>query len=93
MKKFLILIVVLVGFSLNSTAQVPKNHFKEGFKTGWCEGYKYERGRYSVCPVAPVPPVPKSTRENDYKSGYNEGFSRGAAKGREDKNKYDKKIR
>ena len=55
--------------------------FCSGWEDGYCEGYRTEKGRQTVCPVSPVCPVAEADGDT-----YSRGFSRGYEKGREDAN-------
>jgi len=82
MKKLvLILLVSLVsicffGFVSKKEKNIVQTEFCQGFKDGFCEGYKDVKGSYSVCPVTPVCPVPE-VGKNSYNGGYNTGFKVG----------------
>jgi hypothetical protein len=68
MKTLSILLIVLSYFIVSD--------YSQGFEDGHCEGFKSIRGQFTVCPVAPVAPVPK-VGEDTYRGGYNAGFLRG----------------
>ena len=34
------------------------SEYREGFKDGYCEGWKDVKGQYAYCPYAPYPPYP-----------------------------------
>ena len=90
MKKILSLIVLAGVFMLSSfiVSPVTKNvdnktvvvetKYEEGWKEGFCERWREEKGKTAYCPPAPYaqyPTYPKST--TSYKDGYNDGFLRG----------------
>lgn len=50
--------------------------FEEGWKEGYCEGWKYVCGPGCNCPNPPNPPNPLAGRDT-YKDGYNSGFNAG----------------
>ena len=54
------------------------SEFSEGFKDGYCEGWKDVKGQYAICPIAPIAPLPKIGQSRDsYRDGYNTGFKAG----------------
>lgn len=53
-----------------------KTDYCEGWEEGYCEGWKDTRGKYSICPIAPICPVPEIGKDR-YKDGYNRGFKKG----------------
>lgn len=83
MKNLLIIAILLFG-ALNINGVSPKENtiinyyseFSEGWKDGYCEGWKDVRGVYAVCPIAPIAPIPQAGR-NTYRDGYNRGFKQG----------------
>ena len=62
--------------SSTSKAVFLKTDYCEGWEDGYCEGWKDVKGKYSICPIAPICPVPK-IGERGFKDGYNRGFKRG----------------
>ena len=92
MKKTLLSIVtilcVLVAFGINSPKEKTINtenttemiiagpEFNEGWKDGYCEGWKDVKGQHAYCPYAPYPPYPPYGKDN-YRGGYNMGFKAG----------------
>ena len=59
--------------------------FDNGFKDGFCAGYKDEEacGNLSICPIAPIAPIPSvSQSSSSYNDGYNSGFKVGLKKGK-----------
>ena len=50
--------------------------FGEGWKDGYCEGWKDVKGQLVNCPNSPNPPNPPNGK-NSYKGGYNMGFKAG----------------
>lgn len=52
------------------------SEYCEGWEDGYCEGWKDVKGQFTVCPVAPVCPVPEVGKDG-YKGGYNRGFKAG----------------
>tara|TARA_B100000768_G_scaffold181765_1_gene206292 strand:+ start:1395 stop:1709 length:315 start_codon:yes stop_codon:yes gene_type:complete len=91
----LLTFIISLGFLLNSstTKTEPVNsftnisdvtNFDDGFKDGWCDGYKDPEacGSLSICPIAPISPIPKIGQSYDsYKDGYTTGFKAGLRKG------------
>jgi hypothetical protein len=51
--------------------------YKNGWKDGFCEGWKDVKGPYAYCPYPPYPPYPKYECNKGYKCGYNRGFKFG----------------
>jgi hypothetical protein len=70
MKWFIIICIILALSNSPST-------YCDGFTAGYTQGYCYENNG-CVTPVTPVCPVPKAG-QNEYKDGYNVGFSQGRA--------------
>lgn len=68
------------GYYSNSTRS---NSFRQGWKDGYVEGWRYVLGQYSIRPIVPIPPIPPIGK-NSYKGGYNIGFLRGIS----DANRY-----
>lgn len=88
MKKITLLFIIL--FSLNSFSNdslkvenksdyLTKTAFCEGWEEGYCEGWKDVKGQFSICPIAPICPIPP-VGKNTYKGGYNMGFKAGMKK-------------
>ena len=90
MKKILSLIVVAAVFMLSSfiVSPITKNvddkvvlvetKYEEGWKDGFCEGWREEKGKSAYCPPAPYAPYPSYPKSSSsYKDGYNDGFLRG----------------
>jgi len=88
MKKLILLVAVMAGitFLMSFNENIKENEkveinsidddYCDGWEEGYCEGWKDVKGQYSVCPVAPVCPVPEVGKD-DYKGGYNRGFKKG----------------
>ena len=54
------------------------SEFDEGFEEGHCEGWKDVKGEMTICPISPIPPLPKINQSSDsWRDGYNTGFKRG----------------
>ena len=86
MKHFTLSIAVVLLLSLNSftppttnpISEIIQTNFNEGFADGYCEGWKDVKGELSLCPLTPLPPLPKiGQSSNSYRDGYNTGFKRG----------------
>lgn len=72
MKKLILLLVVIM---LSAFGQ---SDYCQGWRNGYCAGWKYVKGQLSVCPVTPVCPG-SSVGCNTYSCGYGDGFNRGAS--------------
>lgn len=57
---------------------MKQTNYREGFKDGYCEGWKFIRGEHAPCP--PSPPCPPPRGVDTYKMGYNTGFKAGIKK-------------
>jgi hypothetical protein len=53
----------------------------DGWEEGYCEGWKDIKGQYSICPIAPICPIPEIGKDG-YRGGYNRGFKVGMRKAR-----------
>jgi hypothetical protein len=53
----------------------------DGWEEGYCEGWKDVKGQYSICPIAPICPIPEIGKDG-YRGGYNRGFKAGMRKAR-----------
>ncbi len=78
---------LLVAFAFTATAFVAEtkvntpvdnnlSDFCDGWKDGYCEGYRDVKGQFAICPIAPLCPLPY-VNQNRYKDGYNRGFKKG----------------
>ena len=61
---------------------IIQSAFCEGWDEGYCEGWKEIKGALSICPIAPICPIP-DIGKNSYKWGYNTGFRAGMRAARE----------
>ena len=52
------------------------SEYREGFKDGYCEGWRDVKGQYAYCPYAPYPTLVGWGR-NNYRGGYTAGFKKG----------------
>jgi len=53
--------------------------FDRGFEKGFCEGWRYVRGEFSLPPLVGIPPLPR-LGEDGFFDGYNRGFIEGVTK-------------
>ena len=82
---FLISLFAVCAFNTivtnNSTIEKKvrlESKYEEGWKDGFCEGWKEEKGKNAYCPYAPYAPYPKYPKvSTSYRDGYNDGFLRG----------------
>ena len=96
MKKITVFVLIIsLGFLLNSSTSKTQpvfeketySKFNEGFKDGWCDGYKDSEGcgSLAICPISPIPPIPEIGQSSDsYKDGYGTGFKAGLRRGMKD---------
>lgn len=84
MKKLLFISILLLGsITLTSITDeitpttITSSDYQDGWKDGYCEGWKDVKGPYAVCPVTPVCPVPQVSCYEGFKCGYNRGFKKG----------------
>ena len=78
------ILLVFVAFGVNSPKEekiiteniMTVSDFSEGWKDGYCEGWKDVKGQFAICPIAPIAPIPPIGK-NSYKGGYNMGFKAG----------------
>ena len=94
MKKAMILATLISGFVVltafnNINPSEPKkieviiaSDYCDGWEDGYCEGWKDVKGQYSICPIAPICPIPEIGKDG-YKGGYNRGFKAGMKKARD----------
>lgn len=65
-------------FIINSIVAVAQSDFDKGFKTGYKEGYCYNKGVACIAPMPPITPIPSINEKlNSYTDGYNRGFKTG----------------
>jgi len=57
-----------------------KTEYCEGWEDGYCEGWKDVKGRYAICPIAPICPIAELDCNKGYRCGYNRGFKAGMRK-------------
>jgi hypothetical protein len=90
MKKSIVVIVSVIGatFLMSMTKTVNekevkiemvkmKSDYEKGWEEGYCEGWKDVKGKYAICPITPICPIPKIDCSEGYKCGYNRGFKSG----------------
>ena len=65
--------------SSDNTEVVMDNAFEKGWEAGYCAGWKSIKGPRSVCPVAPVGPVPVGG-DDSYDDGYARAYPLGRSK-------------
>lgn len=58
-------------------------NYLDGWKEGYCEGWKYIKGQFALCPITPIAPLPPLGCVDLYKCGYNDGFIAGMQAARE----------
>jgi hypothetical protein len=74
MKKFVLLLALLI--SVYTT--IGQNAYSRGFKKGYEKGFCHNQGFGCVPPLSPVVPIPRVGESNDsYNDGYNRGFEMG----------------
>ena len=73
----------LVGFTpvndiklTNDSNTSAMGTYCEGWEDGHCEGWRDVKGKYAICPIAPLCPLPELGKDR-YKDGYNRGFKAG----------------
>ena len=88
MNKIIITALVLGTFTIVSSFSINKNFqfdysssknelkYCDGWKDGYCEGWKDVKGKFAICPITPICPIPEIGKDT-YKDGYNRGFKTG----------------
>ena len=80
---FIFFAFITTSFSVpNIKEKTTQSAFCEGWDEGYCEGWKEIKGALSICPIAPICPIP-DIGKNSYKGGYNTGFRAGMKAARE----------
>lgn len=89
MKKLVLVVIVVTGATflmpdMNAFNEKEINielstqtNYEEGWEDGYCEGWKDVKGRYALCPLTPLCPLPELECPQGYKCGYNRGFKAG----------------
>ena len=73
----LLFAIISLSFSVtNDKGLYFQTPFCNGWDEGYCEGWKEIKGALSICPIAPICPIP-DIGKNSYKGGYNTGFRAG----------------
>jgi hypothetical protein len=84
---FAVIIVVLIttaftsNIILSTTIEntISQSEYCEGWEEGYCEGYKDIKGEFSICPIAPLCPMPEMFKDS-WKDGYHRAFLAGRKK-------------
>ena len=88
---FFLLIFFLYSSSLLSTKKTVisndnyesiffQSSYEQGWEDGFCDGWKEEKGQFSICPIVPISPLPKLKCMEGYKCGYIRGLKYGMCK-------------
>jgi len=82
MKKLITLIAILLFTTQATEARMFENasviqssEYWDGWKTGYCEGWKDARNIFAPCPASPAP-SPAPAGYNNWKGGYTLGFKK-----------------
>lgn len=83
MKKVFFIAMILIGLTSSTTSILTSKEittigtdFCKGWEDGYCEGWKDVKGQLTLCPLAPLCPLPELGKDN-YRGGYNAGFKAG----------------
>ena len=71
MKKLLLLLFVTTLLSVNAQS----SSFERGFRDGYCQAKKEDKGQYTQCATSPIAPTPKAGKES-YQDGFVEGYKK-----------------
>ena len=71
MRKLLLLLFVTSLFQLNAQS----SSFERGFKDGYCQAKKEDKGQYTTCATFPIAPMPKAGKES-YQDGFSAGYKK-----------------
>ena len=85
---FFLLIFCLLSSSIFATKKIVTSNnlyesyffqssYEQGWEDGFCDGWKEEKGQFSICPVSPISPIPKLECIEGYKCGYIRGLKYG----------------
>ena len=69
MKKILLLLFLTTLFKINAQS----SSFERGFKDGYCQAKKENKGQYTTCVTSPLAPMPK-VGKNSYQDGFSAGY-------------------
>ena len=69
MKKIFLFVTFI--FSISTYGQLNSN-YEKGFKAGYCQAKKEDKGQYTTCATSPRAPRPKTGKES-----YNDGIIAG----------------
>ena len=94
MKKAILLFTLAISYgslvSFTKTAEQKSNieiikvtDYCDGWEEGYCEGWKDVKGKYAICPIAPICPIAEIGKD-DYRGGYNRGFKAGIKAAKKD---------
>lgn len=75
-KVIMVISIFILLLTLPTYSSFNDDSFDKGWKEGYCEGWKDKKGQMSVCPIAPIAPIPDIDCTT-YKCGYNKGFKAG----------------
>lgn len=74
MKKYLLLLLIMIS----TQATFSQSKFSNGFRNGYKEGYCHNQGIGCLPPNPPIAPIPNVNESiNSYQDGYNKGFEQG----------------
>lgn len=78
MKKFLVVIILILTFFNSRLNAQEISNFTKGFNSGFKEGFCYNKGLGCYCSIQPLAPITKPNESADsYRDGYNRGFQVG----------------
>ena len=69
MKQLLTTLALVIATSMAGQRNTP---FEQGFKDGYCKAHKEKEGKYAICPLPPLAPLPEFDKKT-----YEDGFIRG----------------
>lgn len=76
MKKILLLLFLTTLFKINAQS----SSFERGFKDGYCQAKKEDKGQYTTCVTSPLAPMPK-VGKNSYQDGFSAGYKKYGSNG------------
>jgi len=71
MKKLFLLLFLTSIFQLNAQS----SSFERGFRDGYCQAKKEDKGQYTTCATSPIAPIPKAGKES-YQDGFSAGYKK-----------------